>query len=323
MNKIQNRILELKQAINSVGMSAPMDYIKLDFIEKMDEEKNNNSVFNQCLVEIDKFIDKVSKHKENKNTEYYNALMEMKNIYSEAYIFSKLKSLLAIEKINEEGKKHKKTPDYKVKFRGKDIYIELKSLNMIDGTEKQKAIMNDSINAKRIAEEQIKSGLKVGMGIHVVQPYYSPNKPYDPTSVRLVIESLVDKINQNIKSGQYDSGDTILLIDFSDQLLLTSTPSEALKEKHDGISGELWHVAFGKVETNILKHPEFDGASNDDGILQKEGILITHPYIKGIIFHIDDNFYSIAEIKQETLNVVNLLQYLTPKENIYLKSTKI
>lgn len=158
------------------------------------------------------------------------------------------------------------------------------------------------------------------MGIHIVCPYYSPNKNYDPYSVRFVIESLIDKINQNIKVGQYLSGNTILLIDFSEQLLLTSKPCQAIQEISLGVSGELWNVAFGKIGTKIFKSPEFDGAENDDGELLKEGVLLNNPYIKGIIFHIDDSFYSIAEIKAGNLDVIHFLEYLTPKETHSFKT---
>ena len=70
---------------------------------------------------------------------------------------------------------------------------------MLEGTIKHKDIMHDSLDSKIEAEEQIKKGKKVGFGTTEIQPYYSGNKKYDPRSTRLVIESLIDKINQNIK----------------------------------------------------------------------------------------------------------------------------
>ena len=93
------------QEINSVGSSFPMLYVKLDFIEKMELEASLNPVFKGALMKIDKLADKALK-----NIEDYNSLIEIKNIYSEAYIFSKFRSLMVIEKIPE---KSSKTPDYK------------------------------------------------------------------------------------------------------------------------------------------------------------------------------------------------------------------
>lgn len=314
MSAIRDKLLKLKQGINSVGSSFPMLYIKLDFVEKMELEEEQNQAFKDALNQIDQLTDKALQ-----NVEDYNSLTEIKNIYSESYILSKLQSLLNIIKIPEAGSK---TPDYKVRFRDGDIYIELKSLNMLGGTLKHKDIMNDSLDSKITVEEQIKNGAKVGFGEQEIQPYLSFSKKYDPRSTRLVIESLIDKINQNIKKEQYSLGDTILLIDLSDQLPLISKPSEAIQEKYFDeigdakVSGELWNVAFGKLGDQILKPAEFEGADNLDGKLEKEGVLISHPYIRGLIFHVSEGFYSVAELTENNINIIHCLEYLS-KDHVF------
>ncbi len=317
MGATRDKLLKLMQEINDIGSSFLMLYIKLDFIEKMELESEQNKSFKEALSQIDKLADKALK-----NVEDYNSLTEIKNIYSEIYILSKLQSLLSINKIPETDSK---TPDYKVRFRGEDIYIELKSLNMLGGNLKHKDIMNDSLDTKIVAEEQIKDGSNVGMGIQVIQPYLSHNKVYDHSSPKLVIESLIDKINQNIKEQQYSLGDTILLIDLSDQLPLISKPSEAIQEHYfddvgnTNVSGELWNVAFGKLDDQILKPAEFEGANYLDGELEKEGILITHPYIKGLIFHASEDFYSVAEIIKGNSHITGLLEYISKKHVFKMK----
>ena len=176
MGTVRDKLLKLIQEINSVGSSFPMLYVKLDFVEKMEVESCQNRVFDYAIKEIDKLTNKALK-----NIEDYNSLLEIKNTYSEAYIFSKLQSLLVIEKIPEE---RNKTPDYKVQYRGKDLFIELKSLNMFGGTFKHKEIMNESLDSKIDAEEQTRAGKSVGFGEQVIQPYATANKPHDPRSVK-------------------------------------------------------------------------------------------------------------------------------------------
>ena len=308
------------QEINSIGSSFPMLYVKLDFIEKMELEAEQNVTFKDALSQIDLLIEKATK-----NIEDYNSLIEIKNIYSEVYILSKLNSLLHIEKIKECDSK---TPDFKVRFRDKNIYIELKSLNMLDGVIKHKDIMYDSLDSKIEAEEQIKQGKKVGIGTSVIQPYYSYNNKYDPSSTRLVIESLIDKVNQNIKEQQYSLGETILLVDLSDQLPLISKPSEAIQEKYyddyskTWVSGELWNVAFGRLRDQIFKPAEFEGVSNIDGELKKEGILVSHPFIKGLVFHVNEELYAIAELTESNFNVTHCLEYLSKKHAFKVKHNK-
>jgi len=313
MEMIRDKLLRLMQEINSVGASHLLLYVQLDFIEKMEIEAERDSVFKEALQKIEGLVDKALK-----NIESYGDQIEIKNTYSEAYIFSKLRSLLSISKIPEE---EKKTPDYKVHFRGQEIYIELKSLNMIGGNSKYREIMEGALDSKIEAEDQIRKGSNIGVGSQEIQPYLSPNKDYDPRSVRMVAEALIDKINQNIKQGQYASGDTILLVDLSDQLSLISKPSQAIQNQYYDdmgntcVSGELWNVAFGEVGQPIYKPAEFEGADNEDGELQKEGILVTHPYINGILFHVDGGFYAVAEIKEESMNVIKLLDYVSKRHS--------
>jgi len=307
----KDKLLKLMQAVNSVGSSSPLLYVKLDFIDKMELEAEENTTFKEALSQIGQLTEKATK-----NIEDYNSLIEIKNTYSEAYILSKLQSLLHIDKIQEGDSK---TPDFKARFRDEDIFIELKSLNMLEGTIKHRDIMHDSLDSKIEAEEQINKGKNVGVGTTVIQPYYSNNKKYDPRSTRLVIESLIDKVNQNIKEQQYSLGDTVLLVDLSDQLPLISKPSEAIQEKYyddygkTEVSGELWNVAFGKLGDQIYKPAEFEGAGNVDGELEKEGVLVSHPYIKGLIFHASEEFYAVAELTESNSTVTDCLVYISKK----------
>ena len=198
---------------------------------------------------------------------------------------------------------------------------------MFRGTLKHRDIMSESLDSKIAAVAH--SGSKVGFGEQEIQPYLTQNKEYDPRSIRLVIESLIDKINQNIKEDQYSLGDTVLLVDLSDQLPLISKPSQAIPEQYyedmgdSYVSGELWNVAFGKLEDKIFKPAEFVGADNTDGKLLKEGILISHPNIKALIFHASDGFYSLAEITNNNLNVVHFLEYLSKQHSFKTKHNNV
>ncbi|MBK6949086.1 MAG: hypothetical protein IPH16_14425 [Haliscomenobacter sp.] len=58
------------------------------------------------------------------------------------------------------------------------------------------------------------------------------------------------------------------------------------------VSGILWNVAFGKIGNLILKTIEWEGRENIEGELEKEGILTTHPYIKGLLFTWYENLKS-------------------------------
>lgn len=56
------------------------------------------------------------------------------------------------------------------------------------------------------------------------------------------------------------------------------------------VSGILWNVAFGKQGNNIYAPIEFEGKRNIINQLERNGLLIEIPYIKGLIFVTYDNF---------------------------------
>jgi hypothetical protein len=309
MPKLKDDLLKLMQGINSVGKSLLIDYIKLDFIEKMETEAFRDDFFNETVNQLNIFTQKALA-----NIEDYASLEGLKNKYSEAFIFSKLRALLVIDKVPESNTK---TPDFCAKFRGHDIYLELKSLNIFGGALKHQEIMLDGLAARIDAETQIKSGNIIGIGVQIIDPYKKHGKNSSDGSPRLIIESLIDKINQNIKKDQYLMGDTILILDLSDQLPLLSTPMQSIQKNYRGgtgadhASGELWHVAFGKLGEEIYRPTHIDGIDHSDGMLEKQGILIEHRYIKGIAFHVNGLIYSLSEIRQDTCNTQDLLEYIS------------
>jgi len=312
MGNLKNNLLNLMQAINDNGLSVPMNYIKLDFVEKMEYESKENIVFGNSVKKMEMLTNKALK-----NINDYNTISEIKNIYSEAYIFSKLKSHLIIEKI-QEGRNE--TPDFKVIFRGNEIFIELKSLNMADGTVKQRDIMEKSKKCRidSIVEAK-RNNQPFAIAYYEIEPYKKDDKECDRYSVKIPIECLIDKINQNIKKKQYQSGDTVLCIDLSEQLTIMDKPSQSIqkyyfdKKTQKKISGILWHVAFGKIGTQLFK-PDVDFLGSDSNMniekLEKEGILISHPYIGGLIFHIED-FFSLFISSEENFHVTDCLRYFS------------
>jgi hypothetical protein len=227
----------------------------------------------------------------------------------------------------------------------------MKSMNMSDGVFKHHNIMESAINGTIYLENQIEREVKEGKEYVVAtcsridKPYEKSGKIYDSFSLKLVIETLIDKIKQNIKEEQFKRGDTILLIDFSDQLSLPENPHESLQQNYVGefvdnsklyqkldsldwkehkkylasvesikeqekyyfeSKGTLWHVALGDMKT-ILSESQDNGQKE---ILEKQGILKEYDFIKGILFYIDGKFYACMRGVEPNL-VFKLFTYLS------------
>lgn len=315
---LSEKIVELQQKINSLGTSYPLKEVRNDFVYKVDLESPTDPCFKKTLDDMNNLITKlltsISNYQsidEFKNHDY-EWMNELKNHYSEAYIYSKLKSLLVIQKVQEEGQK---TPDFKINFRGLPIYIEMKSLSIADGIIKAKEIMEGASDMKRRLEEQLEIGTHYAMEWQIIEPYRKADKSYNRKSIKTVIETIIIKIKQNLKQEQFSLGDTLLLVDMSNQLPVPH-PEMAINKFYEindnKISGILWHIAFGRKNSKIYNFPDTEDDYETE-VLEIEGVLNSYPYIKALIFHIDDQFYALAKMTDENLHTIELIRYLCPK----------
>jgi hypothetical protein len=356
--RLSTKILKLKQAIHELGENYLLLYIQLGFVEKMELDcERGDTTLSDYLEDMHTLVDICLL-----NYEDYDCFMRLKDMYSEALMYSKLRSVLRIGKVPR--KKGDKTPDFRVVHHGEEIFVELKSLNMADGSMKHKGIMESALERKiELANQvvELKKNKKgpgniVASNVGVIQPYYSPNKPYDSSSPKLVIETLIGKIKQNIKQEQFSCGDTILLVDFAEQLPLLETPEESLLEEYIGEyrdNSELYDFLLEQTFT-LEEHNRYLNSldavqkqriysfkakgglwhvaygevgtilvedSNDEKpeILEKEGILKEFGFIKGLLFHIDGRFYATMPTV-DPLSVCNLFTYLESIRAVQNKS---
>lgn len=243
--------------------------------------------------------------------EDYESIRELKNAYLEAYMYSKLKFLLFIDKVPEASTK---TPDFKVTFAGLPIYVEVKALNMAGGSFNDMRYMNAALDVKLELEKHTRKDGAFRLGSYSVESCESPNKPYVPGTTT-IIQVLIDKISNNLKEDQFNLGDTVLLVDICD-LLPVPFPEDSIQEVYDRIdgckvNGILWHTAFGSVDSLIYQGSEFAGKFVTKQ-LDREGILNSSPFVKGLIFHINENFYALAKVVDENTRVIDMMRYLCP-----------
>jgi hypothetical protein len=183
----------------------------------------------------------------------------------------------------------KKTPDFKIPYSGKDYYVELKTLSYNGGNLSYLRSMNSSLDASIDNEDKITKGKKIAISMFGIQPYYTDKRKYSATSYKHVIDTIIEKIEQNLKQDQFSKGDTILLVD-TKQLIIhgfykeCACPVYVSETKDCFVSGKLWNVAFGRPGFPILSPIEFEGTPNVEGYLDKEGILIRYPFVKALCF---------------------------------------
>ena len=167
---------------------------------------------------------------------------------------------------------------------------------MADGDANYKAALSGGLDARIAAESQLTGTNRVGSGIQVIQPHHRGGKPYDHSSVKLVIDNLIDKMDSNFKPEQYSCSDTFSLVYLNDYNFtlygLGTMKQKAAPVYFDEamgapVSGELWNAAFASLGNLIFRSPEFEGARGIDGQMDKVGILVGHQESQGVIFYVE------------------------------------
>lgn len=293
--QLWKHILPLQQQVSDYGTSALLLYLTRERIEKIEEASRSDDV-------VKKYINKLKNLAERAVSlpDQVQHQIELKEVFSEALMYVRLKSKGTVERINEV--KDQKRPDFKFTSNGASSFIEVKALNMTGGAQIHKAIQDEGLENKASMQGELQSGKRqVAFREQEIQPYATAGgEAYDPHSTRFVIETLVRKVEQNLKKDQFALGDSILLIDLCQQLLLHDSAEEHSKKNFldattvNPVSGELWHLAFGEVDQAITKHISFKGESNEDGKLLLPGILSAHVYVKALVVHVEDRFFGFV-----------------------------
>jgi hypothetical protein len=193
-------------------------------------------------------------------------------LYSEALVLEFLRSKVKTKKIPEQAGK---TPDFQCEMEdGQTFYIEVKTLDIVGGALRHDEIMVDAIDQAVSRDAQIAEGAAVAVTEGETAPYKrsGENDTYDPNSLLRVIDTLRDKCWQAFKAGQFAMGPTFALA-VTDRLIVPGGKCALAPYYYDPydagycVSGVLWHSAFGKQDTPILRLPDFPGAASIEGDL--------------------------------------------------------
>ena len=219
---------------------------------------------------------------------YDEKLKSAYELYSEYAIYLELlKSGYKIDRIPEaQGEKR---PDFRVSNGEDSIYIEAKILGWSGGSIQHNKAIESGIDAQIDIEKQIQTGKNVAFGISEYNPI-GGGKDAQEQGEQYIIETLIKKLANNVKTGQLALGDTFLLCDIT-SLSLFPYPREESAAVHNFhnpygsyTSGILWHIAFAKHGDMILKSIEFEGKPNVAGRLNQEGLMERHPQLAGVVF---------------------------------------
>jgi hypothetical protein len=269
-----------------IGMT--YDYTLICFDTGMVRAMEDEAVADHTMrLFVDEMLQKLRAVRHSPRHEIYRQVFE---VYSEALAYRLLKERsqgrLRIKKI---PKAETPSPDFECELtvdsnnekRTLTFFIEVKTLDVVDATQRLPEMLDEGMDAHVEIERQHRAGKAVAIASGVIAPYrhYGNARDYDPFSVRQVIEILIQKAAQNFKATQFQRGPTFALANLL-RLPLPGQGASALApifyDPRSGacVSGVLWHLAFGQLGAPIHRSPRFSGSGTTDGELRRAGILI-------------------------------------------------
>lgn len=214
----------------------------------------------------------------------YSNISQAYEIFEEALVYIAFRDRgLSLQRTPGTGGYAQKRPDFQCTHPGGTFFVEVKTLDFQDGWVRHDAIAKEALDAKAELDGRARTS-----GVHVGRPVtISPHRPGSSSADR--IETAIKKIRGNLKREQLTQGPTLLVVDTSRLFLDDGHPSAMVPTYFHSlsgscVSGELWHIAFGKPEDLILTRPEFEGKSNIDRRLRETGVYVDYPELMAITF---------------------------------------
>lgn len=158
-------------------------------------------------------------------------------------------------------------------------WFEIKTLNISGGVPAQDGLVLAGLEANLDAAADARAS-GIGFGEHEIAPFGNAEHSLD--ALRIVI----DKLSGAIKSSQFAS-DPTYLVACLDRLDSSIEPSALQRthndpDSHELVSGDLWHLAYGKVDHEFSFYDPALGRIRS-APLEREGLLQAFPKIAGIV----------------------------------------
>lgn len=262
--------LKHSQELSGLTTNASLLAVERDVLLDIDLLAHDDATFATFVRDMVAKLDQV---KSAPDAIAYSQFFE---IYAEAMVLRYLRGRgIPTKRIADS----KSAPDFECELEhGRPYFIEVKALEIVDGQFRHKEIMDDGLKPNIELERQIAEGKQVAMATDELAPYRKAFGvgDYDPSSLKLVIDTFREKCRQAFKPSQFKRGPTFALI-VADRLILDGWSSALTPYYFDEhfsacVSGVIWNAVFGPVGAPVLRRPEFEGKPNVEGYLDSPGL---------------------------------------------------
>ena len=209
------------------------------------------------------------------------------------------------------GEGDEKTPDFALKEHAHSLRFEVKTLSVQGGKFALDAMAEQSFETQLDLGRQLSEGKTVAVAWQEVAPHGPLARGSEQT---LMYRQLIDKIQSNVKPGQFATAPTCLVVNLSLIDTHFTDPAElrpivaGYPREWSLATGGLWTLAFGEMDQPVHCEPEFEGKPAIEGTLGRQGIL-RHPDnhdVLGLFFLVHPlrekpNLYALWRYKDEDM----------------------
>lgn len=273
------RLLRELQGANEVGGDDMLRSIDRGAVRRLDEEAVTDA---ESRTFRDDLLARLNEAGAKRSSTWAASVYE---IYGEALVLQELRSRapdgMTITKVPETSVS---SPDLKCVWSRSSgdpliFYIEVKSLGVVGGGAKLNQDREQAFEGALELERQLSQGKKSATVIRTIAPFRKAGSDpdYDPRSLRGMVERTGTKIAGAFGSKQFADGPTFAFANLLRLAHLHHGPralSRIITGERGKMNGAWWTLAYGEQGTRMLREPEFEGATGDDGVLARTGFLI-------------------------------------------------
>lgn len=280
---VNDKYLYWHHQLHRLSADHSLSSISWDHLKRLEEESYADDELKALVHELKLSFGRV------KDVSDSQGFRQMFEFYGEALVYSKLSKHFKTKRI--VAKKDSK-PDFVCALpNGKEFYVELKSLDLVEASLRSDQMHEDAMNQNIEIEDQLRKGNRIAMAEREIAPFKPPfdDGSYDPRSFLLVINTLMKKARSAFKDSQFAQGPTFAFM-LCDRLRIPKGNDSVAPQYFDhdyesDISGVLWNACFAKIGTPISKVPDFEGAPTFDGHMSKHGLLVDEfiPFPSGAV----------------------------------------
>ena len=220
-----------------------------------------------------------------RGAEAFGEMSQAYGAFAEAnFAFEMLRRGVPLQRTPGTGRQGQKRPDFMYPHAKGPIHFEVKALDIAEPMVRYKEMADDALEQAADLDDRARKP-----GVHFSETVMSGYRPEMTASER--IDLVVTRLSNALKRDQLRYGPTILAVDLGRLPDLGFGPSALLPvffharlQAESCVSGELWHVALGRIGERVFRLPQFDGASNLDGQLTRQGLLHDYAELVAVTF---------------------------------------